>query len=274
MSHNTTQQHRSMPRQKLLLAGVIIVLLVILIVIGAMSLARGASDEETSGTHVPPSTASSPPVENSPDSDAVEGLVDPPIETSAPPAALPSASTSTSVCGLGSDALTGTVSEPPAAEWAFQGTIAYPSSDAHGPGSVSPDGIRTCFERSPEGAVFMAVNALSQGADQTTVASWGEQSLAEGPYREEIVGDGTTGSSPEDTDARLSILGFRLSGYDGDSATVDIAVNGAHSGTVFMMSMVYELVWQDGDWKVSADTPTPLTAAQIPDAVGYIPWTP
>ena len=35
---------------------------------------------------------------------------------------------------------------------------------------------------------------------------------------------------------------------------------------------VYELVWQDGDWKISADTQTPLDSAPIPNTAGYIIW--
>ncbi|MEK8229337.1 hypothetical protein NKG05_30680 [Oerskovia sp. M15] len=72
-----------------------------------------------------------------------------------------------SVCGLGGDELTGSPSTAPDAEWAYQGTTAYPTSTKFGPGETNDDGVRYCFQHSPTGAVFAAANAAVQEPTRT-----------------------------------------------------------------------------------------------------------
>lgn len=175
-----------------------------------------------------------------------------------------------SVCGLdGSDA-TGSVTTAPEAQWAFQGTIGYPISSTYGPGETSPEGVRSCFQRSPIGALFMAANAVAQGSDPATSAHWVSQALAEGEYREQLLAQMRGGTSSEGT--RLSIAGFRVLKYDGDTARIDLGANVSSGGQNVTMSAVYELVWQGGDWKISSDVAAPIDAASIPDLAAYIPW--
>lgn len=68
------------------------------------------------------------------------------------------------------------------------------------------------------------------------------------------------------------IQGFRILAYDGSSARVDVGSRGSVQGQTVTVSGVYELVWQDGDWKLSTDVPEPLNVAAIPDLTGYIAW--
>ena len=70
----------------------------------------------------------------------------------------------------------------------------------------------------------------------------------------------------------MSIVGFRLLHYDGETARVDLAARASSQGQTVTVSGVYELIWQDGDWKISADVAEPLNVATIPDLAGYIPW--
>lgn len=176
-----------------------------------------------------------------------------------------------SICGLDGETLSGTLTAPPTAEWAFQGTTAYPTSEEYGPGQTDVSGARYCFQHSPEGALFMAANAVVQGSDPATATEWGPKVVAEGPYRDQLLGELSTPAADTETNSRQSIVGFRVLAYDGATARIDVAVRASFETTV-TVSGVYELVWQGGDWKLSSDVREPLDVAAIPDLAGYVSW--
>lgn len=194
----------------------------------------------------------------------------PDTTTTAPTPDTTTAASDESICGLDGQVLTGTVTSAPDAEWKYQGTIGYPTSSTYGPGETTSEGVRYCFQHSPTGALFMAANAVAQGSDPTTSPQWATQALAAGRYRDELLAPVSGGSSPEGT--RLTIAGFRILNYDGATARVDLGTRISSEGQNLTMSAVYELVWQDGDWKISSDVPAPIDAASIPDLAGYITW--
>lgn len=178
---------------------------------------------------------------------------------------------SPSVCGLDAVADSGTVTQPPAAQWTLVATIAVPSAEGVGPGEVFPDQFRRCFARTPEGALFAAANIVGVSGSFPLEKQVTEWYVAEGPGRAEAVAAAGTHSNPDST-FRLQIAGFRVLNYTGDTATVDIAMR---ASTGAFASQVYDLVWQDGDWRmrVAPDGEGPLTpVARIPDLAGYIPW--
>lgn len=178
---------------------------------------------------------------------------------------------SESICGLPSATGDERVSTAPAAEWAYQGTTAYPTSPTFGPGASMPNGVRYCFQHSPRGALFAAANAMAQGSDPAAAKEWVNYALADGPYRDQLrtrIGSGSTGSG-----TRLAIVGFRMLQFSEDRARVDLAVRATSSARAIAVSGVYELVWQKGDWKISSDVSNPMDLATIPDTAGYIPWT-
>lgn len=203
-----------------------------------------------------------------------QGDADPsPTSTSTPTTAAPSPDPTgdaggESVCGLGGVELSGRLTSAPTAEWAYQGTVAYPTSDEFGPGATDGSGFRYCFQRSPEGALFAASNALATGTDQTIAEPWIEYFLAPGTYRAQILEEST--GSASSTSARLRIAGFRLLSYDGEAARVDLAVRASADGSDITLSMIYDLVWSAGDWKLSAESASPLDVATIPDVTGYV----
>jgi hypothetical protein len=180
-----------------------------------------------------------------------------------------------SVCGLPGE-VTETArltSAPTVDEWAYQGTVAYPVSAQYGPAATDEaGGFRYCFQRSPEGAVFAAVNAVVQGADFETMGAWLDYFLANGPHRDTVLSQ-DAGTSTADQGVRIEIAGFRLLAYDGQTARVDVAVRGATGGQTVNLSMVYLLAWEAGDWKLSVTDPNaPINVANIPDLAGYISW--
>lgn len=190
--------------------------------------------------------------------------------TSAAPTSEPShVAGGASVCGLEGEELSGTLSTAPAADWAYQGTTAYPTSSEFGPGETTAGGVRYCFQHSPTGALFMAANAITQGSDPSISAEWVEYVYAPGPHREHLL---SAGAAQETEGTRASIAGFRLLSYDGESARVDLAVRASTGGDTATLSAVYDLVWIDGDWKVSTDTAQPLDVAAVPDIAGYVAW--
>ena len=206
--------------------------------------------------------------------DAGPGITAPTPTASSEATAAPSASAPSgdaSVCGLEGFESTGSLTEAPAVEWGFQGTTAYPTSRSAGPGETDAAGIRTCFQHTPNGALLAAANALVQPLDHAVVATWIEGFVAQGEYRDQILAEATT-PTEDSASTRINIAGFRLLAYDATSARVDIAVRASVNGVPVVSSSVYELVWQSGDWKLSAETPTPVSFAAIPDLAGYVPW--
>lgn len=176
-----------------------------------------------------------------------------------------------SICGLEGTVLEGTLAIAPETQWQYQDTTAYPISPQYGPGAVSEEGYRYCFQHSPEGALLAAANAVVQGADTTNIGSWLNYFVATGPYRDEVLNQG--GENTTNSGTRIDIAGFRLLSYTGDTANVDIGVKGFTQGQTVILSMVYALRWEDGDWKLVVDSPnSPLNIANIPDLSGYTAW--
>lgn len=175
-----------------------------------------------------------------------------------------------SICGLGGEKLSGKVTTAPAAEWAFIRTVAYPTSTTFGPADTGAEGYPTCFQHSPEGALFAAATALAVPADTELVKPWIEYALSEGQFRDSLLSQ--VGNTSESSGVRLQVVGFRVLSYDGENARVDLAVRGSSEGTTVTASTVYELVWEDGDWKINANVSTPFDFATIPDTSGHIPW--
>ncbi|MBO9553826.1 hypothetical protein [Cellulomonas sp.] len=179
-----------------------------------------------------------------------------------------------SVCGLRGKEIDGSLSMPPEAVWAYQGTTGYPTSDEFGPAKTSDAGVRYCFARTPEGALFSAANALAQTSDQSSLRPWAEYFLV-GPGRDAVLAEDTGSNVTGSNGTRMDIAGFRLLSYDGERATVDLAVRYSISGQLGYMSTVYPMVWADGDWKVSVpDADSSLNVAKIPDLAGYVAWAP
>ena len=93
--------------------------------------------------------------------------------TANPSAPSPSTATATatqtaqneaSVCGLEAVELSGTVTTAPTATWALVGTTAAPSIEGQGPGKIDGDGFRSCYARTPTGALVAAANYAAIGS--------------------------------------------------------------------------------------------------------------
>ena len=165
------------------------------------------------------------------------------------------------------------VAEAPEATWRYQDLIAYPVAPEYGP-AVTDDVGRFCFQHSPTGALFMALNAVASGSARS--GDFGQAYLArivaDGPYREQQLTKGTPGYGGEDS--RIAVAGFKVLDYTGGTATIDLGIDGTYKGQQAYASAVYLLTWQDGDWKLRSDVEEPLNVSVLPDLAGYIPWSP
>lgn len=218
-----------------------------LIIIGGVILGlSGALAKPTSSAQTPPSPAGTPTA-----------------------SAEPKLAGGESVCGLEGVATTGTAETPPQVEWTTVGNFPVPGSDEVGPGKTSEDGLRICYQRTPEGALVAAVNYLGASTDARLLVPAYEYSTAEGPGRKKAISlarqqDGV-GSN------RAQVVGYRVLGYDGERAKIDLALELA-SGQY--LSMVNDMVWEDGDWKgvVTDEGIAPTQPSQIVDLNGYVLW--
>ena len=181
-----------------------------------------------------------------------------------------------SICGLEGVVLEGTVTEAPEATWAYHGTAAYPSSPVYGPGATDvEDNFSYCFQHSPEGAIFAASSYMAQPFDTRVGKPWLEYYVADGPYREHLMSSTATARPSDDVPIeaiQMKVVGFRLLSYDGATARVDVAVEATYANRTFYHSSIHDLVWQDGDWKLSTETDTPIDSGNISDLSGYVMW--
>lgn len=182
-----------------------------------------------------------------------------------------------SICGLDGEVLTGTLSVAPETTWQYQDVNAYPSSPEYGPADTR-DGYRMCYQHTPEGALFTAANAGVQATivvtDPQAYLAWLDYFVSvDCPIKDELLAEATSSTDNPDPISRIRTEGFRLLAYDGNTARVDIVISSMADGKTVYISGVYDLVWEDGDWKLLPTDPSdPMRFAQIPDLAGYVPW--
>lgn len=245
----STPQHSTFRRPGFILAAVIIVAIIILGVLAVILLTRHPT---TTPAGAAPSTV-----------------------TSAPSSEAPTGSADASVCGLEGLTRSGTLDSAPAVDqWQYEGTVAYPTSKTFGPGRTDSQGIRTCFQHTPAGALYMAASTVAAASDpdRSKVAAWAPEAISSGKYRDQLLSGVGSTTSTSDESVRYHIVGFHVLTYSASAATVDIALQVSGSGKTFDASAVYYLVWQDGDWKANADMQSPFSFSTIADLSGYVMW--
>lgn len=141
--------------------------------------------------------------------------------------------------------------------------IEAPSMPEHGP-ALTDDGVRSCFARSPEGAVLAAANIAAYGStgQQHTVA---EHYAIDGPARDTMLAE-----YPRDgaaSDEGMQLRAFRVIDYTDVDATIEIVVEQS-DGT--LVAGPIDLTYTGGDWKY--DPPTSLESRHtvLDDLSGYI----
>lgn len=194
-----------------------------------------------------------------------------PTTASDSPSTSPSSSdkAEASICGLpaGSENALGTA---PETTWELVGTMAAPTDSKIGPGQVDEQGIRSCFSRTPTGALYAAVNLWALGSNPANEPAIAGQLAAKGPGRD--AGMKAPETPAPSSGVKIQIAGFNVVSYTADQAVVDLAFK-ADNGA--LGSVRTTLLWQDGDWKgVVADNGAPLEEPHpVSDLSGFIPWS-
>lgn len=192
--------------------------------------------------------------------------------TSAP---VPSSTSSATVtrttqgaCGPVAYEKTNTLTGAPRTTWEPWGATVLAGSDAAGPKQKNDHGIRSCYARTAEGALYAVVNATSYCTDSRYLAEATEQVVAKGPGRDAAVA-AARDARPCPPFANL-IQGFRVSAYDGNTATIYLAAE--VSGQ--LGAAPQQVTWEDGDWKivVADDGTNPLAGTALPSLSGYTVW--
>lgn len=194
-----------------------------------------------------------------------------PSPSTATATATPTPQPEASVCGLEEVEMSGTVTKAPTATWSLVGTTAAPAIEGQGPGKIDDDGFRSCYARTPTGALLAASNLLAMGSEAPLLGpKMNERLTVPGPGR-----DAAMARPPVQVDSsgvRIQIAGFRINRYDGNTADVDIAIR---TSTGVIAAQVFTLKWVEGDWKVvladSGDLPSPMS--QLPSLSGYVAWS-
>ena len=200
-------------------------------------------------------------------------------EPDAAPAPAPTASTPApstlreqgeSVCGLEpGDQVVPSVA-PVSTDWELVGSVAAPTAPASiGPGLVE-DGLRSCYARSPLGALYAATGFLATTSEPRLRLPAVRDLTAKGEGRDTAL-DLITGSDPGGAGSGLQIAGFTFLNWDPRSAVVDVAMN--VEGTAVHLPV--SLRWEDGDWKVILPPDGDLydAIAALPNLTGYVPWS-
>lgn len=182
----------------------------------------------------------------------------------------PAATDPSSFCGLKDVAMDGTVAAAPSAIWSLLGTMAVPAIEGQGPGKVEEDGYRSCFARTPTGALLAAANYSMMGSYGPLQAKFYTNGVAPGPGRDAMVRSLET--AVEGGTGGVQIAGFRVLRYDGNNADVEMAIK---VDTGVMVAMVLNLRWVERDWKfMLADDGSALSpVVQIRTLEGYVPWS-
>ena len=179
------------------------------------------------------------------------------------------------VCGLapGSQAIP---SSKPEATWELVGKMAAPASEAVGPGRRA--GVRSCFARSPSGALFATVNVMASLSEEKLRNPAARELTASGEGKDFLLRELATAGPDDPAYAGTStqVAGYRFLNYSQDLATVDIAVRvGTSSGGGGLLHLPFTMRWESGDWKLvllpDGNSATVYTLTDLAPA-GFIPW--
>lgn len=174
-------------------------------------------------------------------------------------------------CDLPGEVLVGTVDSAPEYTWAYLGPITFPSSELAGPGQTLESGALVCYAQTPEGAVFAASAGIAQLSAPEVAPAFIESNVVDGEVKDQML-EGAAQPRPADGETRLTISGFKLLAYDGETASVDVAVTAVRDGRTVYLSSIVPLRWADGDWMFDFTPEQALAPAQLPNLAGYIVW--
>lgn len=186
---------------------------------------------------------------------------------------------SDSICGLPGSAETTLSVAPEVDEWHHESSSLWPwpSSAEYGPGRTTAKGVRECFAYSPQGAVFAAANLAAMWSDPALMSDKAVVLgfFGRGSQYDRLAAKLKEGAAPsirETEGVRATMAGVRLLDMHDGKAVVDLGYDGSADGHGSAVSIVYRLVWDNGDWRLQSEDDPPVTATTLPTLSGYIDW--
>lgn len=181
-----------------------------------------------------------------------------------------------SVCGLDATGGTTLTKAPKKVEWEPIRSLYIPVSDEHGPGVVDEaTQVRTCFSRTPEGALFSAVSMLGASADPELLVETIETRGADSPGKTIALGQAQERASQSDqTMPPMEVAGFRILSFSEDAASVEVVMSVDDGSQELYQTTSADMVWEDGDWKFKFgdDGSGGAVSAQVSDLSNYVKW--
>ena len=177
-----------------------------------------------------------------------------------------------SVCGLAGYETTSSLVTAPKNEWELVGTVAAPTDPDVGPGVLEENNFRYCYAHTAEGALFAVANYQALASDSRNFAERSKL-FVPGPGLDAAMADAASRADDPAPSTRLQIAGFKVNSYNGNEATIDLALSITTSGGS-LVSFPTVVQWTDGDWKIvlADDGKLPITPAPLTSLGGYIPW--
>lgn len=212
---------------------------------------------------------------------AGDGGARPETDDNTPVAAQPS-DTSTSVdagddtgCDLPTSDQTVPRTTPTDTTWELVGRVVAPTSpERYGPGRTEP--VRSCFARTPTGALYAAANVLASTTLPDAGRVLAEDLGAEGTGRDVAVDNlPPSPSTPATGGAPFQLAGFSFLSWTEDETVIDLAVLGVAEQQGVYAHTPMTLRWEQGDWRLvysPEGAPFPRVQA-LPGLAGYVPWS-
>ncbi|MEU4196563.1 hypothetical protein AB0E69_31975 [Kribbella sp. NPDC026611] len=162
---------------------------------------------------------------------------------------------------------------PPAVSWQFDGDMLIPLQAEAGPAETSPSGVRSCFAKSPTGAVFAAMVLLGQLANQQVAEDVLQARVLPGPGREKALAQARDTSTPP-TPIGVQFAGFKVIDYYGNRAVIQVA---AKINEQAVAALPVTMQWTKGDWKAVLQPDGSFNGQVKPDVLqtmdGYVKFS-
>lgn len=175
-----------------------------------------------------------------------------------------------SACGLAAGSEAVPTNGLPDTEWQLVGSMAAPTApEEHGP-ARSNDGFRTCFARSPTGALYAAVNFWATATDKPD-AEVLRRLAADTEVRADAIADARRDDGASlDEAGPLQVVGFNFTSWSPQSASLDLAFRLQNGG---LLRLPTAMRWQEGDWKYVIPPGGDPGGGELRGLAGYVAWS-
>lgn len=150
------------------------------------------------------------------------------------------------------------VEAPRADAWPDYHGTGVPVSDTYGPINREGD-VWTCFSHSPTGALF--------------AAAYLRPAVASSEVRESYVSDDPQTSEGDFDPPRMNLRGYKITGYDESSVTLELVYEGAAGGESGLVAFPITLYWEDNQWALHEEDISSAESQSVTGLTGYTPWS-